>query len=289
MIAPSEIEARIARVKALPVAVIEMRRALSDPKSSLVTFERILSRDPGLCANALRVANSAAFGLSRRVVDLGQAVSLLGVARLEELVMSAGLSTVLPERLEGYATTSAGFLEHSLVVAMLSRRLAERNEPRQASSAYVAGLLHDIGKLVISGFLRDEPEVARSLESGAGLCFVDAERQAFGSDHAEIGSAIAARWKLPELIVDAIRGHHHPALVELEAHRAVARFVHVANGLAHMVGVGADVGGMHRRIEDEVLAQVGLSGHQRELFLADSVDALNELRQQVHSSAGAGK
>lgn len=286
MIDAAVLNKRIAALKALPGAALELRQALANPRVHLEQLEAILLRDPGLCANVLRLGNSAAFGLSRQVSDVRQVLTLLGSGRIAELTLAAALSSILPKQLEGFGISSTEFLEHSVVVAVLSRAIAMRHASLLEPIAFTAGLLHDIGKLVISGFIVEEPALLDAVRGQSHMIFVDAEREYLGTDHAEVGALLCERWQLPPLLILSNHWHHSPAHAGEGDGRTLSRIVHLADVMAHVVGAGADVGGMTRRLDESEAEALGMDGHHRESLLSDVLDSVITVRKELRQRAG---
>ena len=182
----------------LPEAALEVNRLADDPKSTAEDIARVVSRDPVLATQLLRIVNSASYGLMRRVDTITRAVTLFGTGQIRDLAI--GLSVArsfngIPSEL----ITPQSFWNHSLLTALSAQMVAKQCIPGRGEVVFVAGLLHDIGRLVL---FNREPE--RSYE--ALLMSIDmpgepelwrCEREVFGTDHAAVGAALGRRWHLP--------------------------------------------------------------------------------------------
>ncbi|MBM4118448.1 HDOD domain-containing protein [bacterium] len=168
-------------------------------------FEKVLIKDQALVARLLKVANSSFFGSSRAIQTVHEAVVLIGMDNLKNIVYAVSSSGLLKRKLKSYRYPEAGFWLHSMVFGMTCRALMEglRSGPLGSEEAFVAGLVHDIGKLIIDDYL--EPGAGQ-----AGVYTLDEEREAAGFDHAELGEKILERWRIPENIREALRYHHEP-------------------------------------------------------------------------------
>ncbi len=167
-------------------------------------FERVLIKDQALVARLLKVANSALFGRSRRIHTIPEAVVLIGLENLKNIVYAVSSGGLMRRQMKCYDYPAKGFWVHGVGVGMTARALSEvsRKGTLHSEEAYVAGLLHDVAKLIIDDFL--EPG------SGPRIVTMEEERQACGMDHTELGEHILRRWNIPEGIVDAVRYHHEP-------------------------------------------------------------------------------
>jgi len=202
----------ISRLKAktlpsLPLTVVALGEAVQDERCTVDRILAILSKDPSLSATLLRLANSALYGAEESVMDLRTAVLRLGF----DAVANLGTGAAVIKTLKGGTHLDAVKLwQHSVAVGLTAKGvcvLARRHG--QAETAFLTGLLHDIGKIALDTcYPEDYTIVLQKVAEGA--YFVDAEREVLGMDHAEAGSLLAAEWSFPQAIVDVIRDHHDP-------------------------------------------------------------------------------
>lgn len=218
-----EVMKRVSRLPALPQAVLALQHTLDDEGASVAACADQIRCDASLTARMLRLANSAFYGVPGRVASVDDAVHLIGVRPLRGLVTTAALSMQF-EPPEPQVLSLAGFWRHTLACAFASLALAEALGLDE-ETAYTAGLLHDIGRLALATYL---PETMR----GHPPSIAD-ERAAIGTDHAEVGAAIARHWHLPPVVADVIGCHHEPPPSE---HPTLADIVHVADAFAHSLG-----------------------------------------------------
>jgi HD-like signal output (HDOD) protein/CheY-like chemotaxis protein len=216
---------------AVPHVYSELTRRLESPSVSVVELADLVSEDVALASQVLRMANSAYFGRERSVTGLTDAAARLGTRLLRSLVLTAELygGFALPR---SYAGRMEEFQRHSALVA----RIASSLEPRAAwkDDAFSAGLLHDVGKLVLMSRITERYEAieAEALESGRELH--DVEVQRLGAHHGTIGACLLGMWGLPSTILEAVHGHHG---ISLEVQHALnpSRAVALADRLAHNV------------------------------------------------------
>lgn len=216
----------IERLPSLPQAYVDLTEAMSQPEAAdHAAIVEIVARDPAMSARLLQIVNSAYFGLPQRISRLEQAVTYLGLDLLCALTLSSHLFSGLDGRTLGdYGL--ARLEESSLLVARLVRRfLAGRAD---ADDGFIAGLLHDVGRLVLVAGLEDgyRPIVRRAAEEGVPI--EAAERKVLGVSHAEVGAYLLGIWGLPPAVVEAVAGHHVPGALPPER-RALACAVHVAD------------------------------------------------------------
>jgi putative nucleotidyltransferase with HDIG domain len=202
----------ISRLKAktlpsLPLTVVALGEAVQDERCTVDRILGILSKDPSLSATLLRLANSALYANEGSAMDLRTAVLRLGF----DAVANLGTGAAVIRTLKGGTHLNALKLwQHSVAVGLTAKGvciLAKRHG--QAESAFLTGLLHDIGKIALDTCYPEEYTLVLQ-KVAEGAFFVDAERSVLGMDHAEAGSLLAADWSFPQAIVDVIREHHNP-------------------------------------------------------------------------------
>lgn len=266
----------------LSSAVIELTRLTRVLSTPVEQIERIMLRDPALSANVLRVANSPVFGLRRQVRSLSHAVTLLGFTRVRDLITSTGLMATLPAELPGYGITAREFLSHSIAVGVLAEQLANRCLPGRDAPWFLAGLLHDIGKLVLSRYLAERsPELSLRLQERRTL--EAAERSLFSTDHTEVAAIIGRSWQLPPEIIAAATHHHTPAIGASTTYAYLVDVVHVADVMAYGLGFGSDVADMGRELSPEAVRRLQLKPAVFEEIASNSIDTLNETCRAVAS------
>jgi len=206
---PDKIMMEVSAFPSMPRAGFKLRALLNKVDVPLTEIEEILRHDPGLATNVLRLANSAFFGLSTKVGSLKQAVMLLGVKRFAQIAVSACMSKSMEKAVEGYDLSPGELWLHSIAVSNTAEALAKNRKIVETDDVFTPALVHDMGKLVLGKFVKEELQKIESITSNAVPLDV-AEHMALGTDHAEIGALILAKWSFPIDIVNAVRWHHNP-------------------------------------------------------------------------------
>ncbi len=190
-----------------PEVVMRALRAIREPDATVGRVGDILASDPGLSVGVLALANSAGAGAGRRIGNVRHAVALSGLSKVESLVLTAGVQTVLP-RTSGGGFDCSGFWAAAARRAATARALAARLHPAQATESFTAALLQDMALPVLSQ--RRGRAYGEILEAwhGGEASLERMERERFGWDHGEVASWLCARWELPESLALAIGGHH---------------------------------------------------------------------------------
>jgi HD-like signal output (HDOD) protein len=286
VISPELLAARVESLPTLPTAVAQLSRLISDPTAGAADFERVVRPDPALTANLLRVANSALFRGVREIGTVREAVARIGTRNVFAVAAGASFRRVIPARIPGFDLDAAAFWRHAVAAGTIAARVDREKPGPGAEVVFTAGLLHDVGKLVIGLFLEHEAGELRARLAGQDLSFVAAERALLGTAHPEAGEAIARRWGLPEPIALAARFHHAPADAPPGAGRHVASAVHVGSALAHLLGFGADLGELHRQVDPAIAAELGLDVAKIERIACDTLDEIRELAAAISPGDG---
>ena len=250
----------IRQVKDLPPvspAAMKLVGLLNRPTQHNDEVIQVLRYDSALTARLLRACNASSLALLEPVTSVDQAVLLLGHQVLVRFVLALGFSSALRRPLPGYAAEQGGLWRHSLATALAAEQVSIRLGRFEPAVAFTAGLLHDIGKLVLSQVLAHEDltVVRKRIEQSSGAC-VEAEMAIFGTDHAKIGECLLSDWRLPTTIVEAVANHHRPAVTQ-DLH--LSAVVHVGNDIAHLLGSAPGGEDSALRAEDPVLNALGLT------------------------------
>ncbi|MCG5502069.1 HDOD domain-containing protein [Ectothiorhodospira lacustris] len=240
-----------------PEIIIRLRSALDAPGSSASSLAAIVAQDPNLSAQILRLANSAMYGLPQRVETVTRAIAVIGTRALYHLALAV-TATHSFSRLPCELVNMAVFWRHSVFTALIAHDLAQRCNVLHPERLFVAGLLHDVGSLVLYGrhpdLLRETMLIARGHEP----LLAGHEREILGFDHADVGAGLLSRWGLPETLQTAIRLHHQPDRA-LQA-GLEATLIHLADTLSNRTEQGcfSEYGPREEVIPDAIWERLGL-------------------------------
>jgi putative nucleotidyltransferase with HDIG domain len=269
----------VARIKNLPPASQAATRLVNLLGQQSVSNEdlvEILRCDSVLTAKLLRACNSPISGLKEPVSSVDQAVFILGHDQILQLVLSLGFGKTMALRLTGYGVETNELWQHSLISAAAAKIVAITLDlPIDAPVAFTAGLLHDIGKVVMNQVLTTDFQTDIRLRvERDGMSRVDAERTVLGVDHAEVGAELLQTWHLPKEIVEAVRYHHEPLARPQPNLSAVS---HAANCLAHVVGSAPGWDGYATRVDQRALTDLGLAPQRLDELVVTVREALEEV------------
>ncbi len=221
----------------LPTIFFQIERAINHPSSSSTDIAKALHTDQGLSARLLRIANSAFYGFPQRVESVDQAIRIIGTRQLHDLV----LATVVLTQFRGVDTnlvTMKSFWQHSFACGIAARSLATRRRESNVEHFFVAGLLHDIGSLVLYQEFPQRAAVALDMHRRDNAALDEVERLVIGCDHGQVGAALMTLWKLPESYREVAANHHNPAGTKSPS--VGTAVVHIADLLVAALALGSN-------------------------------------------------
>jgi putative nucleotidyltransferase with HDIG domain len=232
---PEELVAGTGPLVSLPRAYHRISEMLDDPRYGIGDIGRVIGHEPALTARVLRLANSAYYRLPEKVDSITLAISVLGTRNLRDLLLATSVASAFA-RIDTGLVDVADFWHHSIYCGILARLLGKRLKAGSGEQLFVAGLLHDIGKLVIYQNMPEQAGqiIAESASTGEPVCLI--ERARLGFDHGEVGQALLQSWGLPDLFSAVAANHHQPRRDQPFAHESA--LVHIANQLSKPVEPG---------------------------------------------------
>ncbi|MDD3554226.1 MAG: HDOD domain-containing protein [Deltaproteobacteria bacterium] len=234
--------------------------------TNISELEQLILQDQVLAANMLKEANSAYYGLSRQVHNLSQAVAYLGMRTFKKIVMDTCLADIYDRRITTYDMEEGAFFYHSVTCARISEAIAKVTGCTEPETAYLAGLLHDIGKIVIERYGMDMFTQVTSRVLLKNESFVQAEKDVFGLDHAAIGQYIAHNWQLPAELEEAIAFHHEPE--NMNTISPLPCIIHVADHICNIAGIGLSNDSMTNGLSQSAITALDLDERAIEDILA---------------------
>jgi putative nucleotidyltransferase with HDIG domain len=229
---PKILRHKVESINTLPTVPGVLKRLsviIEKPRITLVEISAFISNDPALTTKVLKMVNSAIYGFPGRIASVSHATMLLGLNVIKGLLLGVSVFELMQK-------TMNGLYEHSLACAIASRVIAQKKGLKEPEEISVAGLLHDIGKVILTLEFQKEYEAAMNEAQAKGISIFDAEKIQFNATHANVGSWLAEKWRFPRSLIEVIEYHHRPALSK-NAPLETA-IVHLADILVRARGFG---------------------------------------------------
>ena len=271
----AHIEQAVAAFPAMPAFSQRLVTYLQDPDADFRKVTELVQYDPGLTANVLKLANSAAYGATRTVDSLRAAIPRLGTTKLLDMVLALTVSRRLLTVLPGYGLERDELLRHSVFTAVAAGELAGLLGMGHGERIFTIALMHDLGTLVLDPFVARHAAELDERTRLLGEPFERAERAVLGMDHAEAGAAVLDAWQLGGEVVAGVRWHHEPE--GAGDHRETVYLIHLADLLALSQGIGTGSYGMYHRTSPQAVDGLGLKKRHLEYVSSVTLDRMNEL------------
>ena len=258
----------------LPEVTLRVNELANDPNSTAEDMAAVITQDPALVVRMLKIANSAYYGLSNEVETVSRAVAVLGTNKIRDLVLSSSASDAF-DGIPNNLISMQDFWHHSLYCGLLAQILSKKSNKTNSESIFIAGLLHDIGQLLMFNQMPEKSHEAILLlmEGSQELETFEAERHVFGFDHMQVGAALIKNWKLSPILEECVEFHHEPQ--NAKKYPAEAALINIANAVAVM----ADFDSMNE--EDEIPMINPISWELTGISKSDLPDAIKKAQKEI--------
>lgn len=275
------------RVKNLPPvsqAALKLVNLLDQPEADNDEIVNAIKCDNILTAKLLRACNSPYFGLEEPIASVDQAVMILGHQQILHIVLTLAFGSAMVVPLPGYAVEASELWRHSLITASAAEIIAVETTGLNVEKpvAFTVGLLHDIGKLVMSQALTPDLQAQiRIMIDQQKISRSEAEKAVLGTDHGEVGACLLKSWHLPDEIIEATANHHNP-IVEPAPKLSVV--THVANCLAHLAGSAPGWDAFALRVSPQAVAALDINEARLEAMVAEVRASFDKVDQFMSMS-----
>lgn len=219
----------------MPKVAQKILSIVSNPETSARDLQKLISSDQALAAKILKISNSALFSLMREISSLSHAIMILGFSTIKSIVLTSSAQAIFKGSKQSLKDKI--LWEHSVFVAIASRILSEKRYPSLKESAFTGGLLHDIGKAILSKSLEREYDQIFQEVYGTPHSFLDHENEIFGFNHTDVGYLVLQKWNISNILEETVHFHHH---IEKSSHDflGIVNIVSLSNNLSHKFGYG---------------------------------------------------
>jgi len=236
---------------------------------------RIVETDQAFAARTLRLVNSPFYGFARQITSVEQAITMLGVDSLQQLLLATSVVSALGT--ESSALQMGDFWMHSFSVGVVTKHLLHAESADSRNEAFMCGVLHDIGRLLFVKM--DASKYVRFYDDGKSVTDLEKEAQWFGADHQQTGQILAQKWNLPDSFTTAIAYHHYPEKAQ-DCHLLVAA-VHIADIICHALGLGRSGNEYISQFSPAAWHRLGLDSEQLEISVRQALDEITDTESMI--------
>ncbi len=262
----------------MPHVALKARQLILNDDFDFEQMGKLLKTDPALAGRILKVANSAYFGLSGQVSSIRHAAALLGTRLMVQIINMVSHSKLLGGNLPGYQMDSGAMWRHTLTVAVGSDFIAKKIAPKFSGEAFLAGLLHDTGKIILDATILERQAAFRSLLKEPDQTIVSAEQNILEFNHATISGDLCNQWGLPDYVTDAVSHHHHPSQSRANI---LAYIVHAADNIADISDV-TDLRVECEKLDTNVLSFLQIDASKLQSYAHQILESVETLEDDTY-------
>lgn len=264
----------------------KLLQEFDNPNASINDFQNIIKTIPGLSAKLLRIANSAFYAQKNRIKSIAEAIILIGLKSLKNLVIAESLySSSFGQDAKGYKLGRGELWVHSITTAIAAETITIEKAYKNPDQFFLAGLLHDIGKMLLGPCLTDYIDEIMSAVNNEKISFDAAEQKVLGFDHARIGARVLQFWDLPKLYTDTLTAHHHPEILAGKDTQQYAEIIHIADMLSYNINKGAGIDGKYYIFDKNLLIKYKIDSSSMERITARVRMRYKELFKNLFQAA----
>ncbi len=257
----------INHLKPIPAVANHLLTVVDNPDSSMEDIARVIQYDPVITAGVLKTCNSAFFGLKNPAESIKDAVNMLGIDQIVELVLMKSGSKTFSGSQEGYGLENGEIWRYSVSSAVIAKQVAAKLSLKNKNTIFTSALVKDIGKILLEKYVSRSSKKIDALVHSKHFSFSEAEKKILGIDHAELGAMIAKMWKFSPKMVKIIRHHHLPDETMIKDREIAA--VYLADCICMMMGTGVGSDGLSYRFKDQVMKELKFSADDVSMMIAD--------------------
>lgn len=260
----------------MPQTVVKAREIMADPNSDFKALAKLFETDQAIATKVLKLANSPYYGMGGKVSSIQHASVVLGHKTLGELITMGGTASIMGKSLEGYGLDAGALWKHSLAVAFGAKKIAELKQPSLSNDAFITGLIHDAGKLILDKYIAERWQLIEDYMSNEGATFLDAEKAILELDHSEAAFEVCGVWNIPKSLTTAVRYHHHPARSN---ENLLAHIIHVSDVIAMMTGLGLGIDSTFYVMDEKAMEFIGLDEGDINKIMTDVIESVKQISE----------
>ncbi|MDH4320329.1 MAG: HDOD domain-containing protein [Desulfobulbaceae bacterium] len=267
-------------VPPFPKVAQRVLELVENPAVTARQLAEVIQYDQAITANVLKICNASYFGLPRKVSSLDEALVLIGHEALKDIMIASSSAQFYQGNVAaGYQLEQGELWRHSVATAIMAKLLVRHVKDVDAGIAFTAGLLHDIGKRFLSAFVAEDFKNIMGRVVRENIPFEQAEKEALGATHAEIGALVLKRWEFPPEMIMAVKQHHNPDALQQDPLTAL---VALSNALVVSMGIGAGADGLATSLHGDGIKRFGITQVDLDLHMADLVGEMDRAQELLH-------
>jgi len=267
------------KLSTLPAIYRQIIDAISKPSSSTYDIEKVIRTDTNLAARVLKIVNSAFYSYPSKIDSLSHAVNIIGTKQLSTLAVGINITSAF-KNIPSEIINMKMFWKHSVLCGICAKVIAGYKNIQNTERMFVAGLLHDIGRLVLYNYLPIESLFAATTARGKHSLLTVAERDLFNFDHSTIGGDLLNKWQISLSLEDCIRHHHDP---ERSKNRVEASIVHLADIMANVMGIGSSGERLIPLLKQEAWVQLGITPNTLSVTMEQAEQQLEDVFELIYT------
>ena len=265
----------------IPPVAAQIMALAEDENSSMSDIADLIIHDPSITASLLKICNSAYFGLSRQIESVRDAITLLGLDQIVELVLLNGTAANFRDEPDGYGLGEGELWHHAVLSAHVAKVLAKNHGlENKKHLIFTAALLKDIGKIIMGRFVAFSYEKINILVHSKGYSFNEAEKEIIGMNHEELGAEVGKKWRFGDKLIYIIRNHHMTD--ETCRNDPETALVYLADIVCMMIGFGTSVDGLAYRFYSDVLNRMNLTEKDLQNVIFDTCEHRQKIEKLLN-------
>ena len=243
-------------IPSLPIIYTKISEMLNNPRSSISDIGKIISTDSGLTVRLLRLANSAFYGFSSEINTIDRALIVIGTKELHDLVLATTVLSMF-KSMSSKSINMEAYWRHNIACGVAAKTIAVFRRDVKIEQFFVAGILHDIGRLLLLSNIPDRIDLALQRSESKNKLLYEVERQVIGFDHGQLGKTLLSRWNIPANLIDMVGYHHQPQ--NSDNFSVETSIIHIADIIVHALELGDNGEKFVPQLNEQAWENVGLS------------------------------